>query len=87
MKEVPNTGEKKMINENINWLDGESADGMFVLEMLFRNGQKGYLKSETHEIAMERYMLALEYEEVVCMTIHDPAGRIVQDYSKYAAAV
>jgi hypothetical protein len=76
-----------MITEKINWLDGKSADGMFVLEMLFRNGQKGYLKSKTHEVAMERYMLALGYEEVISMTIHDPSGRIVQDYSKYSKAV
>lgn len=77
-----------MVTEKINWLDGKSAYGMFVLEMIFSRCLKGYLKSKTYEVAMERYLLMLKCDpEVVSMTIHDPSGKVVKSYSKYAEAV
>lgn len=76
-----------MVTEKINWLDGKSADGMFVIEMFFVNGRKGYLKNETYEVAMERYSLFLGWNELISLVVHDPSGKVVKYHSRYSEAV
>ena len=34
---------------DINWLDGNNAEGMFILEICYVDGTKGYLKNKERE--------------------------------------
>lgn len=60
----------------INWLDGKDSAGMFVLEIMFRDGGTGFLKSESGIIFLFKIIdMVWDSTEVVGLTIFDPKGK------------
>jgi hypothetical protein len=56
----------------INWLDGNNADGMFVLEICYTNGTKGYLKNKEHERITHYITLLSDMPEVANFHVYNP---------------
>ena len=63
-----------MLND-INWLDGNNADGMFVLEICYANGTKGYLKNKEHERIAHYIALLSDIPEVSNFLVYNPEGK------------
>ena len=72
--------------ENINWFDGDSAVGKFLLEMTFNNGGKGYLKSETEKNIFYWYKHLWGCPDLVSMTVFNPCRNVVATKSRMAKA-
>lgn len=66
----------------ITWLDGKSADGMFILRFDYSNGGVGFLKNDKYEKLVEYVRIMSDCPDVVQMTISDPAGNPVFSHCK-----
>jgi len=62
---------------DIKWLDGQPATGMFILEMLFENGGKGYLKNADYQMISHWYTSLWSNTECVSMTLYDPSLKVI----------
>lgn len=71
---------------NIAWLDGNNAEGKFILEINFAYGGKGYLKSDEAGIN-NHYEFFWSMDEIVGMTVYNPARKIVRSKFKEIASV
>lgn len=60
---------------DINWLDGKNADGMFVLEICYTNGTKGYLKNKESEQIAYYISLLSDMPEVSNFLVYNPEGK------------
>jgi hypothetical protein len=60
---------------NIKWLDGKNADGMYVLEICYSDGTKGYLKDNTQEGIANYYATLYEMPEVTGFIVYNPEGQ------------
>jgi len=67
---------KKMLTQDIQWLDGQDCIGKFVLEMIYRNESKSYLKGDKKRID-EYYKNFESCPEVAEMIIYDTSGKEV----------
>ena len=56
---------------NINWLDGNSAEGMFILEICYSDGTKGYLKNKEREQIEGYIALFSDMPEVSNFLVHE----------------
>lgn len=57
----------------IKWLDGKDADGMYILEILYNDGTKGYLKNKDRR-QIDHYCSALAgMAEVKELAVHEPS--------------
>ena len=72
--------------DDIKWLDGQDAKGHFILEMLFANGGKGFLKNTSYEAICKHYEVLWGSPEVVCMTLYHPNGKVVAAKNKSGVA-
>ena len=79
----PNTKGKKM---KVKWFDNETAENKFVLEMLYENGNKGYLKNEDYKTICHYYDLFWDNCGVVAMTLFNKSGEVVADKCRAAVA-
>lgn len=70
---------------NITWLDGKDSTGKFVLEIMFQDGGKGYLKNESYEETCKSYDFFWDSSKVVGLTIFDPEGKPVATRTRMAA--
>lgn len=70
---------------NITWLDGQDANGQFILEMKFVKGT-GYLKNHSYEKIVEYYNLFWDCADVVGMTIYNPQNQVVASKNRAKAA-
>lgn len=67
-----------MLNE-IRWLDGKNADGMYILEICYNDGTCGYLKSEDRERINEYCSLVSNMPEVATFHVHSPELQILNE--------
>lgn len=72
--------------QDIKWLDGKNAAGKYVLEIIFVNGGKGYLKNEKYETISEQYRVLFDSPEVAGMTLYHINGKPICTKSKTATA-
>lgn len=63
--------------KNIQWLDGKSAAGKFILEIEYANGSKCYLKNESKHRINEYYKMIQDCPEVAQLTIYNPEESII----------
>ena len=67
--------------KNVKWLDNQSADGLFVLEMVYRSGGRGYLKNRDLN-RVEHYATVMkDCPEVAECIVYSPNGQIVSRMS------
>ena len=72
---------------DIRWLDGQSAEGQFVLEIMFENGRPGYLKSKTYQKACDNYERFWEINpEIVGMTLYSPEWKPIATKTRMGVA-
>ena len=69
----------------IQWLDGKDSNGKFILELVFQDGGKNYLKNESSEEICRNYDIFWESREIVGMTIFNPEGKPVATRTRMAA--
>lgn len=56
---------------DVNWLDGKSACGKYVLEIVFSNNTKGYIKNESLDRIIHYQNLMNTDSGVTSTVIHD----------------
>lgn len=56
----------------IKWLDGESADDKYILEIVFSNGSKGYIKNYSLDQINRYKNLMINDKDVLDCLIHEP---------------
>lgn len=61
---------------NIKWNDGKTSEDKFVLEIMFSDGGKNYLKGDYSRIS-NHYTILWEEDNVVGMTIYNPQWKVV----------
>jgi hypothetical protein len=67
----------------VRWLDGQSAEGQFVLEIMFSGGGMGYMKSKTYEQACQNYDNFWNINpEIVGMTLYNLEGKVVANKTR-----
>jgi hypothetical protein len=71
-----------MVHDEVKWLDGKQSHGKYVLEMVFADGGKGYLKNESKNRIEEQYEFFWNCEEVVQLTIFDTNGQWIVSKAK-----
>ena len=71
--------------QNINWFDGNSSFGKYVLELMYDNGSVSYMKSESYDQIRNYHSLALGMSEVVGVTIYNPKWQVVCSTARAAA--
>lgn len=71
--------------ENINWFDGLSAEGKFIIEIFFSNGGKAYMKNESYEKIVFYCTLLQKDPNCIGMTVYNPDGKIVENNLSKAA--
>ena len=71
--------------QNINWFDGNSSFGKYVLELMYDNGSVSYMKHENYTQISYYYRLALELPDVVGLTIYNPQWQVVCSTARAAA--
>jgi hypothetical protein len=72
---------------DIRWLDGKGSEGNFVLEIMFRDGGKGYMKNESYLKISDCYDLLWRVNpEIVGMTLYDPQGKPVATKTRMGMA-
>ena len=59
----------------IQWLDGESADGMFILEIMFKDGKIGYIKNKSLEVINNYKKIFKNYPEILEMNVNYPLSK------------
>ena len=59
----------------INWLDGKNADGMYILEICYNNGTKAYMKNKTQEGLAYYCVILSDMPEVTAMLVYNPEGK------------
>jgi hypothetical protein len=70
---------------DIRWLDGGSADGMFVMEIGFKDGT-GYIKRPSFtQINNDLELFWRVSPEISSLTIYDPSRKVVA--SRFRASV
>jgi len=72
--------------QDIKWIDGKSATGKYVLEIIFVNGGKGYLKNENYEAISGQYTGLIDCPEVAGMTLYNADGKCIASKCKTATA-
>lgn len=72
---------------NIQWFDNRPATGKFIMEMIFTDNNKAFIKNKSFDVLCN-YMKILN-KDCVKITIYDPSGNVVRVESnrKYLAAV
>jgi hypothetical protein len=63
-----------MLND-INWLDGKNADGMYILEICYTDGTKAYMKNKEHEQIAYYISLLSDMPEVSNFLVYNPEGK------------
>jgi len=62
---------------NIRWLDNNGSEGLYVLELMFADGKKGYLKGNYEDVG-NYYDIQWKYgDDVVGQVIYDPQWKVV----------
>lgn len=73
------------MKEKINWFDGKTSVGKYVLELLYDNGSTSYMKSESYDQIRGYHSLALGLPEVVGLTVYNPQWQVVCSTARAAA--
>lgn len=68
-----------MNRNEINWLDGKNADGMYILEICYNDGTKAYMKNEDHEQITHYCSLVSNMPEVASFRVHSPELQILNE--------
>lgn len=68
-----------MNRNEIKWLDGKNAVGMYILEICYNDGTYGYLKNEDHEQISHYCVILSEMPEVASFRAHSPELQIFNE--------
>jgi hypothetical protein len=58
----------------INWLDGKDANGMYILEIQYDSGAKGYIKDKDQKKIAHYCSLLSDMPEVAGFLVYNPDG-------------
>jgi hypothetical protein len=72
------------MTDDIRWMDGQAANGKFVLKMVYANGGTAYLKNDSYSGIVHYYNLLQDCPEIVNALILNPDGQPVCEMSKAA---
>jgi hypothetical protein len=66
-----------MFNE-INWVDGNNdLTGHYVIEIVFKNNNKGYFKNTDYKSISELFDIIFKEPSVAYATLHDPDNKVI----------
>jgi len=69
----------------IKWLDNQTAENKYILEIEFKNGTKGYLKNADYKVVCHWYEVAKKVEDMVGVTLFSTTGKVIATKCKAAA--
>lgn len=72
--------------ENINWVDGQNADGKYILQIHFASGGTGYMKNDSYDKLCNYYTLFWDCPEVVGLTIYNPSHQVIATKTRMSQA-
>lgn len=62
---------------DIHWLDGKDAVGKYIMEVIYTNGNRSYMKNESFSAISEYRSIILTGGDVASATIFSPAGEAI----------
>lgn len=75
-----------LIMNDVQWFDGKSAAGKYVLEMHYTKGAIAYLKNACKQEILKYLDMMLECPEIVGITLYDPQKNVISNNFKKMAA-